>query len=185
MGKLKFFTKQKPANNGYLTTGALGTIILLLILSFDWFWKELENKSFQFNEVVASPEFIASAVFMLLAGSLFYTEQKSNALRDMNPIAIVFILFIIIFSIGLGSGIPVVLVNLIVFGIGIWTIRYGAKQNHLGILNFGLLIIAALVICRFFDENISFVLRGILFVGVGIGFFATNQMMLKRRKTNG
>ncbi|MGV8094287.1 MAG: DUF2157 domain-containing protein [Mangrovibacterium sp.] len=184
LGNMKFFLKQKLSNNGYLVTGTLGTIILLLTLSFDWFWKDLGKKSFYFNEVATSPEFIASAILFLLAGALFYREQTSKALRDINPFAIVFLLFIVTFFIGLGSGISVLLINIIAFAIGVWTIRDGAKRNHLGILNFGLLIIAALVICRFFDEDISFAFRGILFVSVGIGFFAANYIMLKRRKTN-
>jgi hypothetical protein len=71
-----------------------------------------------------------------------------------------------------------------VFAIGILTIKDGAKKVHLGILNFGLLIIAALVICRFFDADLSFVFKGILFVSVGVGFFAANSWMLKKRKTN-
>jgi uncharacterized membrane protein len=185
LGNLKFFDKRKLSDNGYLITGTLGTLILLLILSFDWFWKELENKSFRFNELMPSPEFIASAVFLFLAGSLFYTRQKRKAIRDIHPIAVVFILFMITFFIGWISGISVVLINLYVFAIGILTILDGVKRNHLGVLNFGLLIITALVTCRFFDEAISFVFRGILFVSVGIGFFATNQMILKRRRANG
>jgi hypothetical protein len=65
---------------------------------------------------------------------------------------------------------------------GILTIREGAKLNHFGILNYGLLIITALVICRFFDTNISFVFRGLLFVGVGTGFFLANYSMMKKKK---
>jgi hypothetical protein len=78
----------------------------------------------------------------------------------------------------------VILTNFFVLAIGILTIREGAKQNHLGILNYGLLIITALVICRFFDTDLSFILRGILFMLVGAGFFAANYWMMKKRKTN-
>jgi hypothetical protein len=77
-----------------------------------------------------------------------------------------------------------VLTNILVFAIGILTIRDGAKFDNLGVLNYGLLIITALVVCRFFDTDLSFVIRGGLFVSVGIGFFATNYWMLKKRKLN-
>ena len=36
--------------------------------------------------------------------------------------------------------------------------------------------------CRFFDTNMSFVIRGLLFVAVGVGFFITNYVMLKKQK---
>jgi hypothetical protein len=76
------------------------------------------------------------------------------------------------------------MINLILLTIGIITIKEGTTKDHLGILNFGLLIITILVICRFFDTDISFVTRGILFILVGFGFFATNYYMIKRRKSN-
>ena len=64
------------------------------------------------------------------------------------------------------------------------TVRNSAKADHLGELNYGLMIIAALVICRFFDTDLSFVTRGVLFILVGAGFFFANYRMLKKRETN-
>jgi hypothetical protein len=144
----------------------------------------LRSKDFHFNEIIVSPEFIASAIISLSAIVLLYLQQKSKALSEIKPLAFVFILFIATFILGLSLPIAVVLINLIVFSICILTIRDGARQNHLGILNYGLLVITALVICRFFDTDLSFVIKGILFLFVGFGFFATNYRMLKKRKTN-
>ena len=70
----------------------------------------------------------------------------------------------------------------ILFAIGVLTIREGANRNNFGVLNYGLLIIAALVIGRFFDTNIGFVIKGILFVLVGLGFFFANVWMIRRKK---
>ena len=66
--------------------------------------------------------------------------------------------------------------------VAILTIREGAIRNHFGILNYGLLIITGLIICRFFDINIDFVLKGFLFVLVGLGFFFANMWMMKKKK---
>ncbi|MCC5908266.1 MAG: hypothetical protein JJU13_18770 [Balneolaceae bacterium] len=68
--------------------------------------------------------------------------------------------------------------------IGILTVLDGAKQNSLGLLNFGMMILAALIICRFFDIQFSFVTRGLLFVLAGTGFLAANYWMLKKRGSN-
>ena len=184
IGILKDFKKQKLRNNGYLIIGYLGTIALLLSLSFDWFWKDLRSENFQLSEIILSPEFYASAILTLLAGALLYRQHYFKNLADIKPIPLVFVIFILTFIIGLISPISVVIINIIVLAIGLLTIIDGAKQDHLGVLNFGLLIITALVVCRFFDTDLSFVIRGVLFILVGFGFFMTNYWMLKKRKTD-
>ncbi len=184
VGNIDFFTRQKSKNNGYKILGSLGTISLLLALSFDWFWEELRRKEFPFNDIITAPEFYASSITSLLAGVLLYLQQKNKAIMNIKPLAPMFLLFIAAFVLGLSSPIAVVLINFLVFAIGILTIKDGAKQDNLGILNFGLLVITALVICRFFDRDLSFVIRGLLFVSVGIGFFVANYWLLKKRKTN-
>ena len=63
-------------------------------------------------------------------------------------------------------------------------IKKGVDEDSLLILNYGLLVITALVICRFFDTNLSFVLRGLLFIVVGAGFFAANYLLIRKRKAN-
>ena len=76
------------------------------------------------------------------------------------------------------------LANILVLLIGVAEINRGNKSNNLGILNYGLAIITILIICRFFDTDMSFAIRGILFLLVGFGFFVTNYITLKKRKKN-
>ncbi len=184
IGEIDFFAQQKYINNAFNILGSLGTIVLLLALSFDWFWEALASEHLQFSAIIATPEFIVSTIITLIAAWLLYLTQKDKSLINIRPIGITFILFIIAFLVGLSSPISIVLINIIVFLIGLLTIREGVKQGHLGILNYGLFIITALVICRFFDTDLSFIFRGILFVSVGAGFFALNYYMLKTRKAN-
>jgi uncharacterized membrane protein len=184
VGNLDFFARKKLRNNGYTILGSLGTISLLLFLSFDWFWEDLKIEKLSFNEVISASEFYASVITSLLAGGFFYIQHKNKNFTDIKPLSVVFILFIIAFIIGLFSPIAVVLINIFVLAIGILTISDGAKQNNLRILNFGLLIITAQVVYRFFDDGLSFVIRGLLFMSLGIVFFASNYWLLKKRKKN-
>ena len=66
--------------------------------------------------------------------------------------------------------------------LGLVMLREGSRHSQLGMLNLGMLVIALLVICRSFDTDLTFVVKGILFVLVGIGFFAANWLMIKKRK---
>ena len=77
----------------------------------------------------------------------------------------------------------VIFINAWILLIAMFYIRKGARKDHLGILNFGLLIIASLALLRFFDEGIPFVWRGLFFVATGVGFFLANYFILKKRRT--
>jgi len=184
IGESNFFSNQFSFSNGYRVLGSLGTIILLLILSFDDFWDHLRSKTDLFDEVYTSPEFITCVIISLIALVLLYLQIKNKSIKNLKPIALVFLIFVPIFIIGNYVPFSSLLINILIFLIAIHTIRVGTKQNHLGILNYGLLIITILVICRFFDTNLSFVLRGMMFVTVGAGFFLANYWMLKKRKAN-
>ena len=183
IGNIATFRRQKIRNNGFLVIGSLGTVVMLLILSFDFFWPELRTEEFAVPELWTSPEFIASTLLTLAAlGLLIYQKTKERPF-DLRPVEFVFPLFIIVFIIGTQSEIATVFTNLLVFAIGVLTIREGAERDNLGVLNYGLLIITALVVCRFFDTDLGFVLKGILFVAVGLGFFFANYWMIKKRKS--
>lgn len=181
-GNSSFLSDQKLAGNSYKIMGSLGTVILLLILSFSGYWMELNSTDFPFFQVMTSAEFFASVVLALSAATLLFLQQKGKSLTDVDPTSVVFILFIIVFFVGLNSLFAVVLINLILFALGILITRKGAMQNNLGRLNYGMIILTALIFSRFFDTDISFILRGLLFVFVGTGFMIVNYRMLKNRK---
>ncbi|WP_111707259.1 DUF2157 domain-containing protein [Lutibacter citreus] len=184
IGNSNYFKAQKLRNNSFLVLGSLGTIGVLLSLSFSWYWDDLLNIQFQYNGFKPYAEIIVTSIFSIIAFILLLKQFRKEFIKKSTLIEFVFILFIILFLIGLKTSFPVIIINLLVFLIGILTIREGARKNHLGILNYGLLIITALVICRFFDTDLSFIIRGLLFISVGVGFFITNYWMLKKRKSN-
>jgi uncharacterized membrane protein len=185
VGNTNFFARQKLMRNGYMILGSLGTVFMLLMLSFSWFWDEIRGEPYPLTEVLLSAEFVATLILVFVASGLLYGQYKKDGFKALQPTSVVFLLFALTFIIGFFSVAAVVLVNLIILAMGILIILEGTKQNHLGVLNYGLLIITALVICRFFDTDISFVVRGIMFVAVGAGFFGSNYWMLKKRKANG
>jgi uncharacterized membrane protein len=65
--------------------------------------------------------------------------------------------------------------------LGIDILARGIRTNSIARANFGLLLIAALAICRFFDSDLSFIIRGIGFIVVGLGFLVANVLLFKRR----
>jgi len=185
IGDFLYFKKQHLFRNGYRVLGALGTVIVLLILSFDWFWEDLRMQNNQMFSNINITQVITISLLILTALVLFIRGLKDKPIKEMEPITPVFIIFIFIFIIGFFSPFSTLLINFLLFGAGVMTVRKGVQDNHFGVLNYGLLIITALITCRFFDADLPFVWRGILFVLVGVGFFITNYYMIKKRKNDG
>lgn len=179
IGKLPVFDNQKLRQNAYLIFGSLGTVIMLLFTSFNGIW--------HFNldaDIFTSREFVITALlFGTTFGLLIYLYSK-QWLKHFNLFHFVFIIFAILFFSGMADGLfATICVNILVLALGLITIKIGTDKFHFGILNYGLLIITALIVCRFFDTDMSYVIRGLLFVSVGIGFFLTNYVILKRKKS--
>ncbi len=72
--------------------------------------------------------------------------------------------------------------NLVVFITGVGTIAIGVRREQLAIVNLGMLVVALLVVVRFFDSQLGFVARGLAFIIVGVGFLAANVVLSKRMR---
>ena len=177
-----YFANKPLLKNPYLLIGSLGSIILLLIYSFKplwtyWFEEEIIVLSY-FN----STEIYAVIAWLALSAITYFYLKSKNLMTSLRPINFTFFIFIGLLVLGkINPLFATIAVNIIGLAMGVYTVRQGVQENHLGILNYGLIIIAALIICRFFDQDLSFVFRGILFVLLGIGFFIANYTMLKKR----
>lgn len=172
----------KLRNNAPMIVGSLGTVVLLLTLSFEEFWSKLSSKNFPFPSVLTSGEFTASVIFTGIAAFILYRLRRLQP-GTARPLDLVFAAFIIAFLAGTLSAMAVILINIILVLVGMMTMREGVRADKLGTLNFGVLIISALIACRFFDADISFVLRGVLFIALGIAIFILNTWMLRKRRT--
>lgn len=170
-----------PAVNGFKIIGSLGTVGLLLIVSFNWYWQDVRALSFSFSEMAQSPDFLITAFLSIASVGLLYLLKRMKLLSASNPIPVAFMVMIVAFAIGLHSQVAIIIINVYLLALGALTIQAGARAYHLGRLNFGLSILAVLIACRFFDANLSFIVKGVLFLCVGIAFFATNYWLLQKK----
>ena len=179
IGKLPVFDDRKLRRNAYLIFGSVGTVVMLLISSFIGMWNFDSG-----SDLFISRELLMTLLLFGLTLALLIYLYSRQWIKQFNLFHFVFIIFTAFFFSGLLEGwIAAIFVNILVLVLGLVTIKIGADKFHFGILNYGLVIITALIVCRFFDTDMSYVIRGLLFVSVGVGFFLANYMMLKRRKS--
>ncbi|PTX58725.1 putative membrane protein [Kordia periserrulae] len=177
IGQFPYFKNKSLLQNGYLCLGTIGTIILLLLTSFHDAWKY----DFRYG-VVDTVEVISVITLFLGACFVFYINTKFQKLQQLSMFQLIFLVFGIIFLIGLvDTATATILINILLFAIGIVLIKKGADHIQFSTLNYGMVIITALIICRFYDTEISFAIRGLIFLSIGVGFFITNYIMYKKQ----
>jgi len=168
--------KDSPKKNGFLTLGEIGIVVILTMGSFRWVW----------HDVIIAPlpqPFFLIFWAVLLAGTVYFSFFRKGASKGFEPFRTAALLFPIIYLIGTFDDlVPSILTNILVLMLGIAVIREGVAKFDFAILNFGLIITSVLIACRFFDVNMSFVVRGLLFISVGVSFFLANYVLIQKKK---
>lgn len=91
-------------------------------------------------------------------------------------------LFLACYGVSLASPIAAtILVNLSLLALGVITMKHGIERDSLRRMNLGLAIISTTILMRFFDTDMSFVLRGLVFIAIGCGFLYMNLRMVRAR----
>ncbi|MCX7780912.1 MAG: DUF2157 domain-containing protein [Negativicutes bacterium] len=163
--------------------GIGGSIACAYILTFQDIWRHLNVKL----QNMFTPDLMLLAALMLLAvaGNIRMAQQFG---RNSLPLAAIpLVTSAAYISLGFdasGAG-AAVLLNSYLLLLSIWIIRKGIRQAGLGLVNLGMTLLAALIAARFFDANVSFLIRGLVFVALGAGFLITNWFIVSRRNTGG
>lgn len=168
--------------SGYQIAGKLGPLGLLMWFSFLWSWGELHFRS-EAESWLKAQEFHLFLLLTALNIALLLWLHFRTQTKVFTPFNLLPFVFALLFFISMGYPlISAVLTNLLLLGMGIATVLEGSRTNSITTLNIGLLTLTGLLICRFFDLKIDFVVRGILFIIVGIGFFLGNYWLIKKKK---
>jgi uncharacterized membrane protein len=74
------------------------------------------------------------------------------------------------------------LINLWALAVGLHTTITGMQRDSLRRMNLGLAIVSLTIILRFFDLDISYAVKGLVFIAMGAGFLWMNVRLIKQRK---
>lgn len=157
--------------------GLSGTTGLSFILTFRSVWLGIERSTLQMGEAWLA--FALLIPVIMLAVLLLKRQGKSQAAYSGAPLAVgaAYLLQLIDPS-GFSAA---ALMNGFVLLFGIAVLMRGVKEDSLGLLNLGMLIIAALIMARFVDSNFSFIVRGLVFMALGASFLLVNWMASRRK----
>src|SRR5690606_9958022 len=136
LGNTPPFTQYAKMQNGYYMVGQMGSAIMLIMLSFKWFWKKLPENLHPVEETWTAPEFWIAAI--LTVGACLFLIALVRKFNGMirEPFAYIFLLFIVYFVIATHSEYAYILLNILLHFDGIYTIPKGNKTGDFTERNF-------------------------------------------------
>jgi len=170
--------------------GVAGSIVLWLILSFEEPWRHIGwnhiHDSERFHQAASVLDVVLAVglpLAALLAAFLLLDRQRDRLqMLWMVSVPVVAVVWpLVAASEGTDAGwVAALAFDLVLFAVGIATITSGIRTQSLATVNLGMVMIAALVVGRFFDSEIGFVAKGLAFITVGVGFLVANIVMSRR-----
>ena len=155
----------------------------MLFRSFPW--ESISNRfyyGYAANEIsswTAIPDHLLT--FVLIGSAmllLFQFAKRQDWMRTLFGALPLLALFGYAIA-GSSSVFPTFLFNIFLLAVSVYRLMVGIKVNNLSIVNSGMIMLSALVLARFFDSEINFILKGLVFILIGVGFLATNVVILR------
>jgi len=166
--------------SGFKPISVIFSLTILFFMSSEAAW----------NEIVANNSFInlrdnlMALVIMGIAIVLFIRQYGPKNLAKTNPFNYIFLLYFVLVWVGYYLDIGFYLMNILTLSLGIWSVYLGIDKTNLKLMNLGLFIVSLWVLIKFFSSDYSFLSRGLVFIGLGIGFYLANYQIMNKPKLN-
>lgn len=166
---------QKPLR----LVGAVGLFILALQFTFRYVWQYLGSSFNRGQElpafnIGALPGHIVTIAVIATAMLLLYDNIKRKNFNVALFGAVPLLAFIAYLFHSQSIILPLIIFNVYLFILSTHRIITGFRNSNLSMVNIGMLMLSILIIARFFDSGIGFIIKGLAFIIVGIGFLVVN-----------
>ena len=168
------------------TVGVAGLAGLSLLLTYNEPWRSIGRYSdhtvWRGPAWAAGQDYVLAVVLLVLTLGLLVSRRRrqppGQVLFGVAPY-VAALAYVAVAS-GVSADVARLVFNVYVLLLGIDAIRSGIRHGRLGTMNAGLLLVSGLIVARFLDVELSFTVRGIVFIGLGAAFLGIN-LVLKRR----
>jgi uncharacterized membrane protein len=186
VGAVSFYDWRPTRFHPFVAIGWIGILSLAVFLSFQDEWRNRQWQSAVDFVPRHYPDLLAFGIQLLwIAAALLFAGYALWKKREPNlaPAALTPIVLIAwLISKQTGDGlVPSLLINFFMLALGVYTLLRGIRSERVVEANLGMVVIAILATARFFDTDLAFVIRGIAFILIGLGFLVTNLIVFKRK----
>jgi uncharacterized membrane protein len=186
LGAVSFYDWRPTRFHPFVAIGWIGILSMAVLLSFQDQWRNRQWQNAVDFVPRHYPDLLAFGIqvvwilaALLFAGYALWKKRESNlAPAVLTPIVLIAWLI----SKQNGNGlVPFLLLNFFLLALGVYTLLRGIRSRRVFEANLGMVVIAILATVRFFDTDLEFVVRGIAFIAIGLGFLVTNLVVFKRK----
>ena len=185
LGALEFQGVSTNWQRPFQILGGIGIFILMFMFTFRFPWESISHRYYYASSEISSwsaiPDHMLTFVLVGSAMLLFFQfAKRQDWMRTLFGALPLLALFG--YAVGGSSSVfPTFLFNIFLLTVSVYRLMTGIRSNNLSVINTGMVMLSALVLARFFDSEINFVLKGLVFIVIGVGFLATNVVILRRK----
>lgn len=167
--------------------GGAASLILVFILSWEWPWNRVGWHYWNTGRYThIETLWVDGLVGLALLGALLLAlvvciRRKHTQDLLLGSAAPLVALGYVLASVQ-GALLSMLLMNLYLMVAGIGLVIQGVRELRLRIFNVGMGIFSALVVIRFFDSDLSFIVKGLVFIAVGVAFLLCNVFLYRRKE---
>lgn len=179
IGKYLFRQEKSMWLRPFQTTAIAGIFTLSMFLTYKWYTGSIIFAEWfsgiKYTPLATSINFAVLLLAVITLKVLAFRFWKEG--KQVNYLLLSFPTFVLISILIAKSGGDIwarILFNAYIFVWGLYYINEGIKHQLVALVNAGTFFLATLLILRFFDSDLDFLLKGIAFIMIGIGFLATN-----------
>lgn len=185
----EFWFGEAPAfwQRPFQTAGAVGGTTLAFLLTYNWPWNDIgwhyQRHGAAYHGVAAVLDYALAALLPAAAVVLLVSSVRRGKAHALfiGALPILAVLGFALVAQTEKADAPQALFNLYVLVVGLGLLVQGFRARRTGIVNAGLLVVFALILLRFFDEDLGFVFRGVVFVLLGLAFLAVNLVLARKK----
>ncbi|MBL7964867.1 MAG: DUF2157 domain-containing protein [Flavobacteriales bacterium] len=167
---------------GHKAIARLGALALLILLYY-FGSNMLLVEAVRMNDTPFARDAGPFTLLILLGVAAYALTLRRRKPFSGTPYPEGFFILAVLYSLAhLSTVLAAVFANVLLLVVGVWHVREGSRSGSLRRMNFGLLLIALTISWRFFEVDVSYVVRGLVFIGIGASFLLLNLRMLRARK---
>lgn len=181
VGLLWFADAEMVWQQPFQAVGLLGGMGLTYYLSFKRAWAGLEYRSLSAN-LQGEYLLMFSLLAVTVGAGILLVKRGMPRLVLLGAFPVVVGTGYLLHAVDNSGMAAAILMNLYLLVAGISVILKGVRETRFGVLNTGMLMMATLILLRLFDFSYSFIVRGVVFILLGLAFLTVNVVISRRKK---